>query len=433
MKLMASFIHTAIEAPPKTVKVLVDFYDEIEKKAFLSNPFSDRLKELPTTLEIPTADLCTYYLYYKRRDGIPGFSNHEDIAKKWHHALYEFDGQTTFVDGTVRLLQSQGTDGGVIEGIGESIGLAVPSDLHNLSNADWLRVPESNRKKTLDFWHPWTASDGRRFVQVENKGSGPVDGDYKSSSISKHKASIKAKKSEATDDEKKSSILYGTIGVISEQGIARCWLVDPPPNVPDDPLRFQIIARIEFTARLVSFIAGRSTLASALQTRLAALKALTSISELDGIPIRKGNGEPFSSEVFDFGRDHNPWLAGKSVVHDKPVGGQLIPVDRSGIFFFGLREELVASAVLQSFDLARTLSFEPAITDELIDCVVPSGRFRNSFERLYNIPTQERFESGGYVRFQMASRLIQSTAGLVFGVLEVPESWQLPSGELFPK
>jgi len=285
---MAHLISLPLQAPPDTLGILVDFFDANERDAFLSSPLGPMLGRLPAEFKIPTVDLCAYYLYYKKRPGVPGYSNHDEIADRWQQALYEFDGQIEFTVSSLRLIQKAGFARGTIERLGEALGLSVANSIHGLHQADWDRLSETNKRRTLDFSHPWIASDGRQFIQVETKGSVLENNDNKPQTILNHRASIKAKKADATDAEKASSVLYGTIGVLDERqdGIARCWLVDPPAGVPDNAERLKIVARLSFIGSLVSLIAPRSALAVAIQTRLAALGSLSDIGELNGIALR---------------------------------------------------------------------------------------------------------------------------------------------------
>jgi hypothetical protein len=214
---MSPLITLPIQAPPGTVEVMVDFYDGLERDLLLASPTKELLQGLPRTVTLPTPDLCAYYLYYKRRPGVNGYSSIDDIAHQWHSALVEFDGQIDFNRSSIRLLQASGTSSGTVERVGEAIGLCVSSQIHGFHQADWIRIDTTTKRKTLDFWHPWTAGIGKDFIQVETKGSGIADNRRKPSSVSNHKASIKAKKAQATMSERQSSVLYGTIAVLDER------------------------------------------------------------------------------------------------------------------------------------------------------------------------------------------------------------------------
>ena len=423
---MAHTITLELEAPPETVAVAVDFYDDDEKKAFLASPIADLVRKLPVTLELPTTDICAYYLYYKRRLGIDGYNTHDDIVQQWAEALAEFKGQLKFGNTSLRLTSATNMSSGTTDRVGESIGLSVASNLHDLHQADWDRISITNTRKTLDFERLWTASDGKQFVQVETKGSATKDNNYKTSSVSAHKAGIKAKKKDATDEERKKGVLYGTIAVLDDRpdSIARCWLVDPPQELEGDPRRYKILTRLRYIADLVSFLASRSSLSASLQTRLAALDALPDISSLDRIPLKKGNAKDYPETTFDAAREHNPWFAGKSVVSDGAAGGQVYRVDAQTVMFIGLREELVVYATQQDFSVIEKYHFPAGTVAKTVECVVPTGRFKREFQPVIQIPDEGSSSSGGYVRFNLAGSLHYTQSGFIIGVLPVPESWQ---------
>jgi hypothetical protein len=206
--------------------------------------------------------------------------------------------------------------------------------------------------------------------------------------------------------------------------VARCWLVDPPTGVIDNPQRFKVLTRLKYISELVSFIAERSTLAASLQTRLAALDALNDIMPLDRVPLRKGNGDEYSTATFDTTGRHNPWFSGKSIVIDGPAGGQVFVADRTKLLLLAIRERLIVLAATQNFSEIGEYQFPAAILEKSVQCVIPSGRFEQEFERIMSIPAEAHSRTGGYVRFVLSGRLSYSQSGFVFGVLPIPTAWQ---------
>src|SRR5687767_9216873 len=101
---MAHVITPPVVAPPRTVQVHVDFYDDEERRLLLASPMGPMLQDVPTTIEVSTPDLCTYFLYYKKRPGVLGYEDHESVARKWANALDEFDGQFEFSNSSIRVL-----------------------------------------------------------------------------------------------------------------------------------------------------------------------------------------------------------------------------------------------------------------------------------------------------------------------------------------
>lgn len=425
---MARTVTIPVAAPPDTLRVDVAFYDEDEQAAFEKVLPSDILKDIPGEMVIPTPDFCTYYLYYKLREGVRGYGSHNEVADKWQFALGELDGQIEFADGTIRLTHAEGTNRGTSERFGEAIGLSVASQLHNIHGGDWNRIPETNTRKIFDF-NGLIASDGQQFVQLEAKGSSVEDNQRKPSTVSNHKRSIKAKKSEATPAERTESVLYGTIGVIDDRPVstARCWLVDPPADAFGDPQRFRLLSRLEYIAHYISYLGQRSQLAAALQTRLAALHAAKEYTDLDGIALRTGNDEEFTTETFDQAGKHNPWFGSKSVVTDGPAGGHVYAANDEVLLFIGIREQLVAYAAPQDFDQILKYTFPAGVMEKTVQCVVSRARFKRDFALYVGLQREEIEASAGYFRFLLSGHLYYCQSGLVFGVLPIPEAWRTTS------
>ncbi|MEW4527901.1 hypothetical protein [Maioricimonas sp. JC845] len=379
---------SSLDHPPSEVSLLVDFYDEHEKAAFLGGPMSSQLEHLPTKVRVQTSALLTYYLYYKRKNGAFGYSTHEEVSYKLPLALSELDGQAVFADDTIRLMPKVKFDTGTAERIGEAIGLSVASHLHDLHQADWLAIPETNSHKTFDYTTTLTSSTGDTFVQVETKGSTVDRNDLKHSTVSKHKKSIKDKKTQKRERGTAAAIMYGTIGVLDDRESypAQCWLVDPPPTVDGDPLRFKIIARLQFIANLIWLISPRSTLSTALQTRLAALKELRNIHPLDKVSLVKGNGEPVQEGVPSFG-ERSLLFGSRSRVKNTygeyiPVGGDAFILDESHLLFVGFHERLARMAAAQDFGEISSYVLTSGVFDRTIECKVPTSRYKSEFRQV---------------------------------------------------
>jgi hypothetical protein len=420
---MANLVTCTIEAPPDTIEIEVAFYDKTEEESLKKSGLSNIFNKLPCRITVPTPDFCAYYLYYKLRPHVPGFCNHAEVAKKWHQALFEFDGQVGFGDKSIHALSLEGTSNGTIEQLGEAVGLSVASNLHGLHHGDWARIPKGN-KKTADFRRN-IASDSVHIIELENKGSIATSIAMKSPSISNHKNSIKEKKQELRANASEKTVMYGTIAVLDDQtnSVARCWLVDPPSSALDDPRQFKILSRLEFIAELISLLGPRSTLAATLQTRMSSLSKLRDITPLDGVSLRRGNGDEFTYEVNNID-SHNPWFAGKTVVTDRSAGGQINMVRPDMMFFIGIREELVVYAAQQNFDEIAGYGFKSESLTKTLACVVPKVRFDSTFARYLDIPKIDLRKFGGYVGFQVPALLHYTRSGLVFGAAEVPDAWR---------
>jgi len=416
-----NLIQINVDAPPEHFDVRVEFYSDKERDAFINSGAGEFVADIPKTIQIPIAEFCTYYLYYRLRPGSETFS-HDRIGEKWYRALVEFDERILFNEKSIHVHGEVDLDVGTKERVGEAIGLGIVNNLHRLHLADWTKIPHTTSQKIFDYWQPLTASDGKQFVQVEAKGCAIESFDFSAipNAIVQHKSKIKAKKADVSEESRTLSILYGTIGVLSkdQEKPAKCLLVDPPSGVSNDPFRFKVVARLAFIANLISVVSPRSVFAASFRTRLVALTALNQIKELDRVPLVNGSGEEFPEEIYTANARHNPLFQARSVVIDGPVGGQVSLVDDNAVFFFGIREELIGLVARQSFSEIAEYSFPPAIIEKTVRCVVPSGRFLRDFKK--RIPEKIVYESGGYAQFRLTGALYYSASGLVVGVLPIP-------------
>lgn len=422
---MANLLAPSQEVRPQSVSIRTDFYDKVNEGALMTSAargLLSRLK-LPKTLDIPTADILTYYLFYKKRPGTRGFGTYAEIAPKISHALEEWDGLVEFRNDSIGVISREGMNSGTTERLGEAIGLSVLNAIHESTEADWYRIPvrQGGREQSMDF--QYAASDGTCIIKVECKGTISLDARAKSSNVSKQKATIEAqKRSERVNDGTVSkTVYYGTIAVLDAKAdtLARCWLVDPPADESVDPRRFRIIARLTYIADLISFISPHSALSVALQTRLAALRALSNIDELDGITLRKGDGMEFIVGSRQPGKPYDPWIALKSRVIESRVGGRVFRLDSNTLFFLGIQEELLHFALRQAFDSISSYRSKSFVSMQRVWCTVSAGYFKHALDVVTRHVVRV-IESDGYMHFELQGVLYYSSGGIVFGVLPLP-------------
>jgi hypothetical protein len=407
---------------PASLKIHVDYYDAEQKKKLLAAG-APPLSAEPLLMTIDTPELATFYMYRNLRPGVPGHSTHADIVAQAADALIHWKGHVVVCNDSLQLLQVKDTDKGVTEHIGEAIGLSVISEMNGLHAADWLRIGITSLHKTLDFRNGLTASTGSRLIELETKGAAVVD-NSRTDLVAAAKSSIDDKKSDDRNKVVANALRYGTIAALDARtdGIARCWLVDPPAESEGDPKRFKIIARMSFVADFVTLLGGRSAFAASLRTRVAALLELPDISPLSFIPLLNGYGEPFAS-AWSFAEPH-PWFSFRSTVLGGRYGGQVSFAGDRRMLFVGVNEGILEIAANQDFEQIATYTMEPRTFESWVACVVPSGRFASEFARKFEIPNESVSRSGGYVRFRAAGTIYASRSGVALGSLSVPEAWK---------
>lgn len=413
---------------PNTIKVYVDFYNDVHRDLLVSSSAKTVLKALhiPGEIDLSTVELLTYYLFYKKRPGVAGFTKYREIRSKIHHALIELSGLVSFENESLCATSPNALNRSTTERLGEAIGLSVISKIHGLIEADWGRIQETSKRKTLDC--EYAASDGSLIIKTETKGTICNDNRKKTSSVAKHKESIRAKKLAergGSNNGLSHAMLYGTIAALDsrETSIAQCWLLDPPTTMNKSPKTFRIITRMSAIAELITFINPQSRLSASLQTRVVDLKKIDNIEILDGVPLWEPKESQFSDEPFYINthgieKGYNYLLASKSLVIDSPVGGQVFQIDRKHLFFIGIQSILYNYAIQQSFETIDNYKFEVSSKYRNVICTVPLKRFKSEFALSDHIDIKQ---SGKYIQFKLKGQLYFSSGGLVFGILPLYE------------
>lgn len=269
------------ELQQKTLTIKVDYYNDVEKVELSKYPRSERIRDvISKELEIPVTEFLTYYLFHKKRPGKIGWRDYQDVSKKIGRAISEledfivFNGKSIYIPKDVENQVPK-----ITEHIGESIGLSVINRIHNLTEADWDKIPEYRGQGAFPtFDYGTIASDGKNIIQVETKGSSIENSENITGTIKAQKSKIKEKKEKILNWEKEGNyphsadIKYGTITAVDfrQDGNVKCWLLDPPfeDNIIPNPLKSKIINRVQFIRDWIYFISPRSQLSSALSTRL---------------------------------------------------------------------------------------------------------------------------------------------------------------------
>jgi hypothetical protein len=140
--------------------------------------------------------------------------------------------------------------------------------------------------------------------------------------------------------------------------------------------------------------------------------------ELAAIPLLRGNGERFDSQLQVASDIHSSFFAHRTRVAARPIGGVAFKVDDSQLAFIGLREDLVRAGAAQDFDNLLSYHAEPESWSGAVTCVFHVNRLREM-----KLPQLEELSEGsrGYRTFNLQASLHQASSGLVLGFINVPE------------
>jgi len=242
------------------ISLNVNYYNQKEKELFKKYPNHEKIESIVNNEVIISKGEFIAYLMFTQQHDKAGWRTYEDLCKRTEKWLSDIDEYISYDEGSILSQVSANVmkAPGLTERIGVSLGLNVVNKLHELNEADWAITGNEYHpltgKRLPDFdYEILVASDGHKFIQVENKGSVAKDNKLKSSSVSQSYSSIKRKKEDILEREKKKGIskhenlYYGTIGVLDQKKTAQVWLVDPPAfNIEWDPYKYKVISRLTF-------------------------------------------------------------------------------------------------------------------------------------------------------------------------------------------
>ena len=418
-----------ISIPQDSISIAVDFFNAEEETALLDYPKAQEIEAIAgTTIEVPTAELLTYYLFYRKRPGKVGYRSLPELSQQIGSAYLdikwgvEFDGKSIVSSSDIGEIP----DSGLVEHLGEAVALAVVNRIHGLTEADWETIPKNTgHGASFDYSHEdKQASDGRQPIQVEAKGTTSLGQPSRARDrIRKQRIRIREKKTSIQELETEgqypypASVRYGCVAVLGTKEPLRALLVDPEgEEVVRSPEALRIVNRMIFLRDWISLVAPRSQLASSLSTRTAALLALEDPTVLDGIALRKANGEPFNyAPGFDLGRGHISILRNKSYVLDGPAGGILVQVSSNELYLLGIMEELVFLAESQSFSEILGYVREGSTVRKTVRC-----QFTDRQLKTLQLPDGARdrmTQFGPRHGLDIEADLMYSPSGLVHGVL----------------
>jgi hypothetical protein len=326
-------------------------------------------------------DFLSYAVFHEQSDD-PGFETWEALQQHAKEIQGTFELHYGEAEGTIRGTRRHDEDSRKKEtevaGIG--IGLAVASDAYGLHQADWQRIEESPKEKTLDY-RLRLASDGRRFVEVEVKGRrvdepSAKDGLYGAAADIRKKKAVQLCADRArfrnVEPKKRHAVAaverLGTVCALPgpDASKAVCYLVDPPPDlVAMDPLQYRLLARLTYYWKAIGAI-SRSPFVAELRDRIDFIRYATNWRSFDGRPLLDRTG---AEQAFP-----QSYRLTKVRPESVSVFGELIRVARGKLFYYGFDDEVVNMLLRQRFEeiVAFSSDLETRIQGQEVEVAIPS-------------------------------------------------------------
>ena len=408
------------------LKVSVSYYDDFHKKEFSTYPNSGNIKKVvegPTSIQ--KEEFLTYLLFVEQKN-VAGFKYYNELKNKIPSRINFFEDYIKFTKESVTATFI-GKDNKITERIGVAISLCLMNLLHNLHEADWEFIPEKPGRgghPTFDFI---ISSDGKKFIQVESKGS-TVEDNTKKTGLGGHIKSIDRKKKYLKEEEKKRKIpkhknlAYGVIGVLDNRpnSIAKSWMLDPPAfQLQINPRKYKLISRLIFYWENLRGISSRSTILTALINRITTLQTIEDYQVLDRQSLLNSNGETIQILAGSFYT--KSVIKGTNITietgnSDNTIGKLYQMPEKNKLFYIGFLRDVFEMLIEQDFN--RILNFKKPnkIVNERILCRVSEKQN----ERL-QIPDRYLSErrNDGYYEFQENGIMVYSQSGRVFGIIDL--------------
>jgi len=356
------------------INISVDYYKDIEKDLFKHYPNYKAINALVNGCKsIQKGELLAYMIFTEQKDR-PGFRTYDELKQRVSDRLGDINDYFDFSHGSIsaKFIGNE-MDKNIIERLGVGLGLSVIGKLHNLIGADWKRIPEfagKNACRTFDFDYdiPF-ASDGERFIQVENKGSSVDNNLRKPSTISQHYGSIKKKKESI--DNNRLDYNYGTIGIVDNNSnhVAKLLLVDPPSDFIDiEPKKYKLLARLNYYLEEFTNIGVKKKISVALAKRIKEIS--------DSSDYTKFNNEPLD---YKYPVPYHLFMEGNmfaAIDHNEAFGTFFTIENKNEIFPYVLAypKALMKLILYQRFDDILTYRYDPDFIMEKVNILLRIGK-----------------------------------------------------------
>ena len=390
----------------KDVVFALDYYNDHHKSMLLKHRMAARINGLVSTkLRLPEDEFFTYMVFVEQSPH-QGFRNYSELRRRLPSRIDYFRDYLDTTDGTVRP-RGLSLRREITERVGVSTALLLMNRIFNLHQADWERIPESN-KKTMDFS---VASDGTEHIIVEAKGRTFRGSDFTRSPDVE--SDVKAKKDQLRSVNVPKASLFGVLTVIPTQqtGKCRCFILDPPEESLDaDPAKSRLLARIHYYTRLLTIISAGQVV-RALRNRLSVLSISRDYTEFDGTALVDVYGRPIIPPPENYSPIWNKTVSGDRMV------GHVFPLGSAELAFFGVDMDIFKLMIEQRFrDIVK---FESRLRQDMPqELLLEQAKVDIEYLQRSNIPFDKSRQIRGTKKapVDLWGKAYYDPSGLVFGI-----------------
>lgn len=394
------------------VKFDIDYYNDAHRDKLMKHKYANRIKHLVDFNLSEKEKEFLVYAMFTEQDGRPRFRNYSELKRLVPSRIQLLKDYIDTSNGTVRSLVP-GWKNKVTERVGVAAALLAMNEVFDVHRADWERIPETSRRKTMDFQ---LASDGTDFILVEAKGTVFETGNlHRDADLEQH---IKEKKKAHLAENPYLNSLFGVITGIPCQlnKTAQCLLLDPLfEDIEMDPAKYQLLSRLYFYSRILRVISP-GQLVRALLNRIEVLKRSSNYTEFDRLPLVDIYEEPIIPPP-----ENTSSIWNKTVVKDKIVG-QMFPISKADFFYFAIDMDIYRVMVEQNFEAIR--NFRSTLSEQFIESVTYDNAVVDVRDlQKYGIPYGpfEKMEEEKKVIMTLTGGVNYSPSGQVIGFFRLPE------------
>lgn len=405
------------------LKISIDYYNAVEEKLFEYYPNYEEFKIFVGKEITISKDEFLSYMMFTEQENADGWRTYPELKRRVQYRLVDIEDFLDFSKGSIQAKRSSErmSSTNITERIGVSLGINIINKFHGLTEADWAITPNTSidGKRVKDFdYEIAMASDGIKFIQVENKGTVNNDNKLKSSSVSKHYVSIKAKKSDiiarnkANEICENENIYYGTIAVLDNSNTAKLWLVDPEAFEVDwSPIKFKLISRLLYYSDIFLVIGVHKSIQKELKERIVELIKSKHFEEFNKIPLKSVLRFPMTFfDTRNFVNINNLLAFGTFFFIENDNGGD--------VFIIALTKAIIKLVIAQDFDGILEYEFTNAefLEKVSIELSVKSSKTSSDFEKTKtDFVFDEKRKRYFYQKYQRISSI---SSGRIFGVID---------------
>lgn len=409
------------------IRIDIGFYNSTQRELFQGFPNAERINGIVREGITITEDEFLAYMMFPWQMDLAGFRSYAELRNQVQDNLGAVNQLLSFNNGSVQanVIGNDLMQTGYTERIGVSLGLCLMNKIHNLTAADWKKIPTMpgrNGHPTFDYEFP-IASTGTGFIQSENKGSAIENNTDQRGTVERHYNSILEKKEYVRNEEAKQQIqlhqnlYYGTIGVLDNRpnSNAKIWLVDPPSfEIEMEPRKYKLIARLRYYLDEFKNIGVKKKITDALEKRIKEIEASKDYNQFnflkldDKFPVSGGYYLYMEGNVFA-NVDTNEAFGRVFLVEDKQT---IIP------YLLAFPKAIMRLIVRQDFESILNYEYNPDFIKDNISVLIRFAKpeyFEMNLSEKLNFVFNEKSKFFETVYFGKVSH---TSDGRIFGALK---------------